>query len=120
MNFWGRRRGTGLAAGDPGARSLLCYRLRVNSPQTEGSRDFKGKWGGGEVNKAPPGLEEGFSGSSDGKESACNVGNPALIPGSGRSPGEGPGNPLQYSCLENLMDRGAQWAAVPGVAKSWT
>ena len=43
-----------------------------------------------------------------------------LIPGSGRSPGEGNGNPLQYSCLENPMDRGAWWAAVHGVAKSWT
>ena len=43
-----------------------------------------------------------------------------LIPGSGRSPGEGHDNPLQYSCLENPMDRGAWWAAVPRVAKSWT
>ena len=41
------------------------------------------------------------------------------IPGSGRSPGEGNGNPLQYSCLENPMDRGAWWATVHGVAKSW-
>ena len=46
----------------------------------------------------------GFSGSSDSKESACNVGDPASIPGLGRSPGGGHGNPLQYSCLENLMD----------------
>ena len=44
---------------------------------------------------------EGFSDGSDGKESACNVGDPGLIPGSGRSPGEGIGNPFQYSCLEN-------------------
>ena len=43
-----------------------------------------------------------------------------LIPGSGRSPGEGNGNPLQYSCLENPMDRGAWWATVHGVTKSWT
>ena len=42
------------------------------------------------------------------------------IPGSGRSPGEGNGNPLQYYCLENSMDRGAWWATVHGVAKSWT
>ena len=49
----------------------------------------------------------GFSGSSVSKESACNAGNPDSIPGSGRSPGEGNGNPLQYSCLENPMDRGA-------------
>ena len=46
----------------------------------------------------------GFPGSSDGKEFACSVGDPALIPGSGRSPEEGNGNPVQYSCLENPMD----------------
>ena len=51
-----------------------------------------------------------FPGGSDGKESACNAGNLGLIPGSGRYPGEGNGNPLQYSCLENSMDRGAWWA----------
>ena len=60
----------------------------------------------------------GFPGGSDGKESACNVGDPDLIPGSGRSPGEGNGNPLQYSCSESIMDRGAWWATVHGVAKS--
>ena len=49
---------------------------------------------------------EGFPGSSAGKESACSARDPDLIPGSGRSPGEGNGNPLQYSCLENPMDRG--------------
>ena len=50
-------------------------------------------------------LEEvGFCGGSDGKASACNPGDPGSIPGSGRSPGEGNGNPLQYSCLENSMD----------------
>ena len=53
-----------------------------------------------------------------GKESTCNVGDLASIPGLGRSPGEGNGNPLQYPCLENLMDRGAWGAAVHGVAKS--
>ena len=57
-------------------------------------------------------------GGSAGKEPACGA-DPSSIPGSGRSPGEGNGNPLQYSCLENLMDRGAWWAAVQGVAKSW-
>ena len=56
----------------------------------------------------------------DGKESACNTGDPCLIPGSGRSSGEGNGNPLQYSCLENFMDRGAWQATVHGVTKSWT
>ena len=58
-----------------------------------------------------------------GKESACNagdVGDVGSIPGSGRSPGGGHGNPLQYPCLENPMDRGAYWATVHGVAKSRT
>ena len=60
-----------------------------------------------------------FPCGSDGKESACNATDPASIPGLGRSPGEGNGNPLQYSCLENFMDRGAWWASVPGAVKSW-
>ena len=59
-------------------------------------------------------------GSSEGKESACNVGDPGLIPGSGRSPGEGNGYPLQYSCLENPMDGGAWWATVHKVTQSQT
>ena len=62
----------------------------------------------------------GFPHSSVGKESVCNAGDPGLIPGLGRSPGEGNGNPLQYSCLENPMDRGAWQAIVHGVAKSQT
>ena len=62
----------------------------------------------------------GFPGGSEVKVSACNVGDLDSIPGSGRCPGEGNGNPLQYSCLENPMDQGAWWAAVRGVAKSWT
>ena len=61
-----------------------------------------------------------FPGSSDGKESACNAGDSGLIPGSGRSPEGGNSNPLQYSCLENPMDRGAWWATVLRVTKSWT
>ena len=61
-----------------------------------------------------------FPCGSDGKESACNAGDPGLIPGSGKSPGEGNGNPLQYSCLENSTDREASWATVHWVAKSWT
>ena len=61
-----------------------------------------------------------FPGGSDGKESACNAGDPGLIPGLGRTPGEGTGNPLQYSCLENSMDRGVWWATVHGVTESQT
>ena len=62
----------------------------------------------------------GFPGGSEVKASASDAGDLGLIPGSGRSPGEGNGNPLQYSCLENPMDRGPWWATVHGVAKSWT
>ena len=50
--------------------------------------------------------------------SARDAGDPGSMPGSGRSPGEGNGNPLQYSCLENSMDGGAWWATVPGIAKN--
>ena len=56
----------------------------------------------------------GFPGGADGTESTCNAGDLSLIPGSGRSPGEGNGNPLQYSCLEDAMDRGAWRATVHG------
>ena len=59
-------------------------------------------------------------GSSDGKESACNAEDPGLIPGSGRSPGEGNGNPRQYSRLENPMDGGAWQVTIHSVAKSQT
>ena len=66
------------------------------------------------------GLPQGLSS----KESACNAGDEAgasaLIPGLRRSPGKGNGNPLQYSCLENYMDRGTWWAIVYGIAKNWT
>ena len=62
----------------------------------------------------------GFPGGSDGKESAYNVGDLDLILGLGRPPGEGNGYPLQYSCLQNSMDRGAWQATVPGVAMSLT
>ena len=62
----------------------------------------------------------GFPGGSDSKESACNAGDSSSIPGLGRSPGEGNGNPLQYSCLDNPMDRGAWRAIVHGLAKSQT
>ena len=61
---------------------------------------------------------QGLPYSADGKETACNAGDLGSIPGSGRSPGEGNGNPLQQSCLENSMDRGAWRAIVHGVAKN--
>ena len=59
----------------------------------------------------------GFPSSSDSKESACNARDPGSIPGSRRSPGKGNGNPLQYSCLENSVNRGAWRATVHGVAR---
>ena len=59
----------------------------------------------------------GFPHSSVSKSSACNAGDPGSIPGSGRSPREGNGHPLQYSCPKNPMDRGAWWATVHGVAR---
>ena len=62
----------------------------------------------------------GFHGGSVVKNPPANAGEAGSIPGSGRSPGEGNGNPLQYSCLENPMDRGAWWATVHGVTKSLT
>ena len=62
----------------------------------------------------------GFPGGSDGKASACNAGDPGSIPESGRSPGAGSGNSLQFSCLENSMDGEAWLATVHGVAKSQT
>ena len=63
-------------------------------------------------------IDYGFPGVSDSKESTCNTGDQGSIPGSGRSPGEGNGYPLQYSCMENSMDRGAWWGTVHGVAKN--
>ena len=65
-------------------------------------------------------IHLGFPSDSDGKESACDAGHSGSILGSGRSPGVENGNPLQCSRLENSMDRGAWWAIVHGVAKSWT
>ena len=61
----------------------------------------------------------GFPGGSVGKESACNVGDMGSTSGFRKVPWRGNDNPLQYPCLGNLMDRGAWWATVRGVAKSW-
>ena len=65
-----------------------------------------------------PRIVLGFPGGSEVNASACNVGDPDSIPGLGRSPGEGNAYPLQYSCLENSMNRRALWATVHGVAES--
>ena len=65
-------------------------------------------------------FNRAFPGGSDGRESACNAGDSGSVPGLGRSSGEGHGNPLQYSCIENAVDRRAWWATVHGVSKSQT
>ena len=70
-----------------------------------------------EISCKPYILQGGFPGSSDGKVSACNVGDHGSIPRSERSPGEGNGNPLQYFCRGNPMDRGDLWATVHEVTK---
>ena len=72
------------------------------------------------LGKLPTPKSLNFPGGSEVKASACNVGDLSSIPGLGRSPGEGNGNPLQDSCLENPVDGGAWWATVHGVAKSRT
>ena len=66
-------------------------------------------------------MNKGFPGGSDGKESTCqDAEDLGLIPGWGRSPGEGNGSSLQNSCVGNPIDRGAWWATVHGITKSWT
>ena len=65
-------------------------------------------------------MSLGFPDGSEVTASSCNAGDLGLIPGLGRFPGEGNGNPLQYSCLENPMDGGAWWVTVHRVTKSWT
>ena len=65
-------------------------------------------------------LKSYFLGGSEGKESSCNAGDQGSIPGSGRSPGRGNGDPFQYSCLGNSMDTGTWWATVHGVTESDT
>ena len=71
-----------------------------------------------EKGQASHSIFSGFPGGPSGKESPCNVGDLASNPESGTFPGEGNGNPFQYSCLENPMDRGTWWAAVHGIEKS--
>ena len=77
-------------------------------------------WGHTESDMTEATQQQQESGGSDGKGSACNAGDLGLIAGLGRSPGGGHSNPLHCSCLENPMDKGAWWATVHGVAKSWT
>ena len=102
----------------------LCSMLRGSLEVREG--EFVGRMDTGicmaEYLHCPPETITtlGFSGGSDSKESACNVGGLGSISGLGRSPGGRHSNPVQNSCLENPMDRGAWWATVHGVSKCWT
>ena len=82
----------------------MSFLLRTNTSYTQG---FTGLW-----HLHISTFSQGFLGGSDSKESTCSVGDLDSIPGVGRSPGEGNGYPLQYSCLENSIDRGAWWATV--------
>ena len=112
---WGRKRKwqstPGFLPGEShGRRSLVGYNpWGLKESDTTERLHFHG-----------PDTALGFPDTSVGKESACNAGNPGLIPGLERSTGEGKGYPLQYSCLENPMDRGAWQATVHGVSKSQT
>ena len=92
------------------AHTPVLHRLRPNQTKTK-DKGFK--------ERRPHPTFKSYKMLS-GKECPCNAGDSGLIPESGRSPGVGNGNPLQYSCLENPMDRGAQWATVHGVTKSCT
>ena len=92
-------------------------------PELEGTEEATGvnrTVGGVGHQREPAMLLLGLPGGSDGKEFACSAGDPGLIPGLGRPPGEGNGFPFQYSCLESSMDRGDWWIIVHGVIKSWT
>ena len=109
------------------SRKKLVAPLSHRETEAEGSEWFSGLGVGcPKVRQVSPCPVEatGREGSSfiqgPGKESACNAGDLGLIPGSRRSPGEGHGNSLHCSCLENPMDRGEWWATVHGVAKSPT
>ena len=110
----GRESGWTLGVGD-GQGGLACWDSwgRKESDTTEWLN-----WT--ELNWREDWSSKNFPGGSVGKDSACIAGDLGSIPGSGKSPGEGNGNPLQYSCLENPMDRGAWWATVHEVAKSRT
>ena len=85
---------------------MLPNQIQVSAPDSQQSQFIDARYG--------------FPGGLDGKESAHSIGDQGSIPASGRSPGEGNGNSLQYSCLENPMDRGAWQATVHGVLKSRT
>ena len=103
-----------------------CGAQAVSSPTRDGThipcigRQILNHWTTKEVLSSILSRKEQLASDSDGKESACNAGDPGPIPGLERSPGDGNDYPLQYSCLEKSMNRGASWAPVPGFAKRQT
>ena len=92
----------------------------INSGEECIDMNSRGEWSWTWKSGCQQQIDKGFPGGSEDKESAGNVGDPGSIPGLARSPGEGNSYPLQYSCLENPMDRGDCQATVHGIAKSWT
>ena len=128
--YWGFSFSTSPPSERSGFISMSVYSHCMNCVQTPvHTKPTAHRWLHAEAAIRPPELTYlitkglhpwGFHGGSDGKECACNAGDAGSIPGSGRSPGEGKGCSLQYSCLENPMDRGAWRAAVRGVTESWT
>ena len=95
----------------------MCLVVKVKS---DGVKELIGTWNVRPMNQGKLDLVKGFSGGSEGKESAYNAGDLSSIPGLGRSPGEESVKPLQYSCLGNPMGRGAWQGTIHGVTKSWT
>ena len=101
-------------------KSTLVFKIFCKTSDLYMGQDIRSVHGGGDLfteNMKWPVAQMGFPGGSVVKNTPANVGDMGLIPGSGRSPEGGTGNPLQYSCLENAMDRGAWWATVHGVAR---
>ena len=99
---------------------VLFLSCIVRCSSWRGSCDLKSLMGRREAENSQGIVSLRLSYSSNSKESACDAGDQGLIPGLGSTSGEGNGNPLQYSCLENCINREACWATVHGVAKSWT
>ena len=101
-------------------KSTLVFKIFCKTSDLYMGQDIRSVHGGGDLFTETmkwPVAQMGFPGGSVVKNTPANVGDMGLIPGSGRSPEGGTGNPLQYSCLENAMDRGAWWATVHGVAR---
>ena len=120
---WRRQAGQQIIRTQCGCCLVQERRWEVNLHSTSRSgeeKDVRERSTEGMVLAKDSAFQRGFPGGSGCKEFACNAGDLGSIPGLRRSPGGGPDNPLQYSCLENPMDRGAWRATVHGVTKSWT